>query len=216
MDILQHIRDSKNLSHAYILRTTNTSFPTELKSYIAEHLLKQQGSPDIYSVQYETLSVDEARALTQYASLRPLSGKKYILIAAQQITPEAQNALLKVVEEGSGHSTFFFVVGSGVAILPTLMSRCVVLKDDTIESDGEQLGKEFLQLTYKERLARAEKFGKDSDREGARALVRSLLALSDKKKFDKKKLRDLLEADQYLKLSGSSPKGVIGHLSLIL
>jgi DNA polymerase III delta prime subunit len=155
------------------------------------------------------------RGITDFASFAPLGDRKYILMQVQSATAEAQTALLKSMEEGTGRSIFFFIIPAGTFVLPTLASRCVILKL-TADSPQPTAGKEFLELSYKERLAMAEKFGKDHDREGARLLVRSLLSVADQKKFDAKKLRDLLDADRYLSSSGSSPKSVIGHLALVL
>jgi len=213
-------------AHAYLIRTNDGDFDTLLKNHIEEHVLGGQGSADMFAVRYESLSVDEARTLANYASLKPLGEKKYIIISVKQMTSEAQNALLKIVEDGAGHSVFFFVLAPGVPVLPTLLSRCVVLKSGTDEkSEQENIGKEFLSLSYKERLLVAEKFGKDSDRHGARSLVRSLLSLAGNcgrrtsaisGGGTARVLRDLLDADRYLQLSGSSPKAVIGHLALTL
>ena len=100
-------------------------------------------------------------------------------------------------------------------ILSTLLSRCVVLRSE-LRTKNSELAQDFLALSYKDRLLVAEKFAKNHDREGARALVRSLLAVAHEQKFDAPLLRDLLDADRYLALSGSSPKSVIGHLALVL
>lgn len=216
MDIIGYLRNTKQLAHAYLIRTANDAFLRDIKAHIEESILKEKGSPDLFIAEYESLGVDEARALTNYASLKPVGTRKYMIIHAARMTSEAQSALLKAVEEGIGHSVFFFIVKPGISVLPTLLSRVVVLKDDTGGDTEEALGREFLSLGFKDRLAQAEKFGKDSDREGARALVRSLLALAEKETYPREKLRDLLEADQFLQLSGSSPKGVIGHLALVL
>lgn len=216
MDALKTILNGSTLAHAYLVWDPDLEAARHLEEYLDEHGLAKRGSADVLQSSYDSLGIDEARSLMQFASLKPLGARKYLIITASQITTEAQSALLKSVEEGVGKSVFFFIVRPGVAVLDTLQSRCVVIKTSEDNEQAGDLGKEFLMLDYKERLARAEKFGKDSDREGARALVRSLLVLSTEKKFEKEKLRDLLEANQYLQLSGSSPKGVIGHLALVL
>lgn len=214
MDTLLHAVQQTSSTHAYVVRSTQDVRDTVQDFLISEKKI-DTGSPDLYSIAYETLGIDDARQIAQYASLRPLGEKKFILVYAARLTTEAQSALLKVLEEGSGHSVFFFIVPPGVPLLETLLSRCVVVREHSKE-DHTALGKEFLKLSYAERLKKAEKFGKESDREGARTLVRSLLALASDKKFTQEKLRDLLDADRYLQLSGSSPKGVIGHLALVL
>lgn len=199
-------------SHAYLVR--DDSLETVI-SLLKDEGITVRGNPDFYAVSYESLGVDDVRAITDYASLAPIGGRKYIIITAKSATPEAQTALLKTVEEGAGRSTFFFVIPTGAFVLPTLASRCVVLKWKEESGKGKE-GEEFLKLSYKDRLAMAEKFAKDHDREGARSLVRSLLADASRRNLGAQALRDLLDADRYLTQSGSSPKSVIGHLALTL
>lgn len=203
------------LSHAYLVRGEAKDVKKHIEGALQKKGVKTKGNPDCYIKEAETLSVDEAREISQFAALSPVSGNKYIFIYAKGATAEAQNALLKAVEEASGKSIFFFVLETGVPVLPTLLSRCVEVKEVGVSGDIKE-AEEFLKMNYQERLKVAEGFQKDHDRDGARRLVRSLLRASDKKKINEKVLRDLLQADEYLKLSGSSPKGVVGHLALIL
>jgi len=110
---------------------------------------------------------------------------------------------------------FFFIIPSGAPVLPTLLSRCVVIKDEEAR-EAREAGEGFLTMDRVSRLALAESFAKNQDREGARRLVRELLELAQEKGFGKKTLRDLLDAERFLSLSGSSPKSVISHLALTL
>lgn len=214
MDALNQLKSANNLHHAYLVRGSATSTLASVCDVLAERGVAVQGNPDCFVRSYETISVDEARAIAEYAVLSPLGEHKYVVIAAKSATPEAQTALLKTVEEAVGKSIFFFVFEAGAPVLPTLASRCVSIKvrGEVVQREAE----EFLALSYKERLALSEKLAKNHDREGARALVRGLLHLADKKKFKKEILKDLLDADRFLALSGSSVKTVIGHVALVI
>ncbi|MFQ5540881.1 MAG: hypothetical protein ACE5F4_01400 [Candidatus Paceibacteria bacterium] len=212
MDVVEQLEKTKKCAHTHLLRTDRADTARRLR----DMLLKEASTADIYITSCGALGVDDARAITDFASLKPVGNRKYVIVEAGSMTPQAQNALLKAVEEGVGHSTFFFIVRPGVPVLPTLVSRCTVLKEREQRMESREQGEVFLKMPYAERLKAAEKLAKDSDREGARELVRALLALAASKKFDAAKLRDLLDADQYLALSGSSPKSIIGHLALVL
>lgn len=209
MSLSAHIDFS---AHAYLVR--GSGGVVQVNELLNAQDISTVGNPDCYTREFEAFSVDDARDIASFAYFKPVGDRKFIVVGARSMTVEAQNALLKIVEEGSGSSIFFFVLEPGVPVLPTLESRCVVVKEQGVKN-GEQ-GEEFLALSYKDRLALAEKFAKNHDRDGARSLVRSLLELSEKKKFSASVLRDLLDADRYLKLSGSSPKGVVGHLALVM
>lgn len=212
-DALNHIKDASSLSHAYLVRG-DEAVAEAVQNALKERGVVLAGNPDCMVRREEQLDVEAARAVTQFAQLRAMGASKYIVIHADTITVGAQNALLKAVEEGIGNSVFFFIVPPGFGILPTLASRCIALQSDF--SYSSESGEAFLNLSYGDRIAQAEAFGKKQDREGARELVRSLLVLAHTKQFDASRMRDLLDADRYLQLTGSSPKGVIGHLALVL
>ncbi|MEK7613844.1 MAG: hypothetical protein AAB439_03175 [Patescibacteria group bacterium] len=215
MDELQQLQHTEHFAPAYLIFGAIEQTFGEVKNMIEArtgiHL-----RADTHCTTHDVFGVDEARAVLSFALLKPLGGKKYIAIASNQMTEEAQHALLKLVEEGKGSSVFFFMVPHGAFILPTLISRGVVLKVTDQSTEVHDRGESFLRMSYAERLAFAEQLTKNHDREGARNLVRSLLTLSKIKKFSPALVRDLLEADQYLKLTGSSVKGVVGHLALVL
>lgn len=215
MDALSHIKNSPTVAHAYVIRGKEAETFVQLKAYVQEQA-GGAGSPDALCFSYDSFGVDEARQFSSVASLKPLGQRKYIVLRCAAITVEAQNALLKIVEEGAGHSVFFFVVGHGTALLSTLQSRCVVLKQYDEESATGDEGKKFLAMPYGERMAYVEKLSKDGERDLARSLVSGLLAGAANTPVNPRALRDLLEADQFLALSGSSIKSVLGHLALTL
>ena len=53
--------------------------------------------------------------------------KVYILENAQELNESAQNALLKLLEEGPAYACFLFLTDNAGAILPTVRSRCELL-----------------------------------------------------------------------------------------
>ncbi len=213
MQIDEFIRRDSLASHAYLVRgTSDVLYEAALRALLER--AGKAGLADVWSTRTESFGIDEARELASFALLKPLHERKYLLVAAHSMTTEAQSALLKVVEDAPGHSVFFFIVEPGVPLLDTLQSRCVVVAVE--RDDNRELGTTFMSQSLAERLRRAEAFSTVSDREGARALVRSLLALADERSYTALQLRDLLEADRMLSLTGSSPKSVIGHLALTL
>lgn len=80
-------------------------------------------NPDLYVRTYAHFGVDEARELRERASSRALSGRRAFVLAMPGMTTEAQNALLKVIEEPPADALFFFVIPAPETLLPTLRSR---------------------------------------------------------------------------------------------
>ena len=72
-----------------------------------------------------TVSVAQAREVRSDAYVKAHEGrtKVYIFDQAQALTPEAQNAMLKVIEEPPSGSLFIFCLPAAGALLETIRSR---------------------------------------------------------------------------------------------
>ena len=81
--------------------------------------------------------VDEIRELRNKVNLVPSYGKYkvYIIEEAEKMTPQAQNALLKTIEEPPEYVVFIMLCNSMEQILPTILSRCIVLKMKPVRDD---------------------------------------------------------------------------------
>ena len=89
--------------------------------------------PDILLWNHEkaaTFSVDEVRSLVQDVSIRPFGGgrKIYIVPDAHLMRPEAQNALLKTLEEPPEYVVILLLSQSADAMLETVRSRCQMVE----------------------------------------------------------------------------------------
>lgn len=88
--------------------------------------------PDVIMVEAEdkkkTISVDVIRKMREDAYILPneASKKIYIVKQADTMQPYAQNALLKVLEEPPKYASFILLCDYHTALLPTVLSRCVV------------------------------------------------------------------------------------------
>ncbi len=72
------------------------------------------------------ITVDQIRALRSDAYIRPNEGdrKIYLLEGADQMNASAQNAMLKLLEEGPGYAVFLLLAENGGGLLQTVRSRC--------------------------------------------------------------------------------------------
>lgn len=84
--------------------------------------------PDVHVVGEEekSISVDAIRALRDQLALRPFEADRHIALIprADRMTAQAQNALLKTLEEPAGGNVFFLLTDQPGAMLPTIVSRC--------------------------------------------------------------------------------------------
>ncbi|MEK7552128.1 MAG: hypothetical protein AAB534_01805 [Patescibacteria group bacterium] len=85
---------------------------------------------DYWQKDTDTFGIDESRELKNRHLSKALgeSGRKVFVVRTKFITNEAQNALLKILEEPQPNSFFFFILPSSENLLPTLMSRFMPIK----------------------------------------------------------------------------------------
>lgn len=143
--------DMGKISHAYILNGPDRSGKRMLSEAFAETLqcekkgpdpchecrsCKQAESgnnPDIIPVRHEkpnTISVDDIRSqLVNDVDVRPYACpyKVYIIDEAEKMNEQAQNALLKTIEEPPSYAVILLLTNNADRFLPTILSRCVRL-----------------------------------------------------------------------------------------
>jgi DNA polymerase-3 subunit delta' len=73
-----------------------------------------------------SIRIARARAIIQRANIKPFDARfnVFILVDAHSMREEAQNALLKVVEEPPPHAVIIFVTSNAEGLLYTIRSRC--------------------------------------------------------------------------------------------
>ena len=78
----------------------------------------------------QTITIEEIRRVKNFVSLSPYAGPyKFVVINdAHLMTTEAQNALLKVLEEPSPSSILILITANPNSLLPTIISRCQEIK----------------------------------------------------------------------------------------
>ena len=100
------------------------------------HSCKQamsKNQPDIVYVQHEkanTISVDDIRTQVNHdIVIKPYSSryKIYIIDEAEKMNVQAQNALLKTIEEPPAYAVLLLLTTNADIFLPTILSRCVTL-----------------------------------------------------------------------------------------
>ena len=129
MDLPEHL---KALSHHAYCIIGGRAEHDELVSILAKkHKIQAPGNPDFFDRTYETFTIDDAREVKASANMMPVSsaGKKIFMLRMKGITSEAQNALLKTLEEPPAYVHIFLIIPSAHLLLPTVKSRLAMIGD---------------------------------------------------------------------------------------
>ena len=148
---LQNALSNKKISHAYIINGEKSSGKEFVAKVFAMALQCEKGQvepcqechsckqalsgnqPDIIKLVHEkpnTISVDDIRSqITDDVAIKPYSSpdKVYLVEEAEKMTVQAQNALLKTLEEPPEYVVILLMTANMNALIPTILSRCVVL-----------------------------------------------------------------------------------------
>lgn len=148
-----------------ILGTENEKIQNRIKEEINIPNFKFEKNPDLLVISQlkdkKSIGIEEVRGVSNFLSIKPFSfTKKVVLIKkADTLTNEAQNSLLKVLEEPPVYSQIFLEVESLTSLLPTILSRCkiIFLRSRKEVFEGKE---EFLKMTISEKFLLAETLSK--------------------------------------------------------
>ena len=167
-DVVEHLKNAMKMdkvSHAYIFNGEKGCGKKTLAREFAKALqcehpqngepccecqsCKQADSgnqPDIIRVTHEkpnTIGVEDIRKITGDVAIKPYSSKRkiYIINEAEKMTVQAQNALLKTLEEPPAYVVILLLTTNVDAMLQTIQSRCILL---TMKPVRDELVKQYL------------------------------------------------------------------------
>ena len=84
--------------HAYLVAGTESALG-EVVAHLKKNGIEATGNPDVSIRTYNQFLIDDARDLSARASSKALKERRVFIIVASMFTGEAQNALLKTIEE---------------------------------------------------------------------------------------------------------------------
>ena len=102
---------------------------------------KSGNHPDIIFITHEkpgTIGVEDIRGqINGTVAIKPYSSRRkvYIINDGEKMTVQAQNALLKTLEEPPEYAVILILTTNMETLLPTILSRCVVLNMKPVRND---------------------------------------------------------------------------------
>lgn len=167
---LSSLYTQNRIPHAVIIESTDNKKGEELAEFISMWAVctaeekpcgkcgqcikaKAQAHPDIFYAYTEkksqTYSIEQMRSIIKDASIRPNEAGSKIYIFRQadtRLAPIVQNAFLKLLEEPPQNTIFILLCENSKRLLPTILSRCTVLRikserryDETAVENSKQI-----------------------------------------------------------------------------
>ncbi len=102
----------------------------EINKILIDNNLSANHPDLLYFPNNSKLGIFEARKIKEHFSLKPYSakGRAVALENASTLTHEAQNALLKTLEEPPPEAILILGASSDTKFLPTILSRCEIIR----------------------------------------------------------------------------------------
>lgn len=175
--------------HAYLLTGTNQE---KIDEYVESLTKKQKAS----LMEFEVAKISDVRELSKFTNLKVDKKTAILIKGIDQATREALNAFLKNLEEPQKDLFYILTAASEHNLLPTITSRCHIVRLGAREVSKESRKKteDFLELEKVDKLVYIKKLRKRDD---ALAFLEELIfnsheMLKDKSQ-DKKRLAKILK-----------------------
>lgn len=215
-----------NLHHSYIIEGSLAVIYPDMCEFCKQELgMEIKTNPDFVYIDTDKFLIKDAHNLIQMQQNKTSSdGLQVFIISFNFITREAQNALLKVLEEPSARTHFFIITPSSHIFLDTVLSR-VLLISDYKNNIPPNNAKEFLKSNYANRLKMITKLIKNVKDEKASKMeainlvreLKRLIYVESKKNKDYNKLRilnEIQETEDYLNDNSASIKILLENIAL--
>ena len=125
---------SNMVSHAYMFEGPNGVGKNTMARELAAILLEMENlfnSPDYIEIKPDgnSIKIAQIRKLQSDILVKPYKSYKiYVIDEAQKMTVEAQNALLKTLEEPPKYAIIILITDNKESLLDTIKSRCEIIK----------------------------------------------------------------------------------------
>lgn len=126
-----------------------------------------------------SIGIDAIRAAQSFLISPPLksTSKRIIVIDAHAMTVEAQNSMLKILEEPQSYAQIILLTASIDLLLPTVQSRCQIIqlqiKPEKISVEAVSLAAKLELASISEKIALAQPFAKS--KQEAIEIIKQLL-----------------------------------------
>jgi DNA polymerase-3 subunit delta' len=138
------------MSQSYIYESNNEK---NIKKF-AKNFVKNKAkyNPDFIHIKGKILikDINYIKENLKYKSFSNTS--RVVLIEIDDITIDAQNSMLKILEENNEDTTIIISINNINRLLDTIKSRCIIEKDETVSKNNYYI-ESFISMNLEERLS---------------------------------------------------------------
>jgi len=216
---LKHL-DKNNLHHAYLIEGN--------KDGILPEILKFMQGEELIQINLDSFKLDDARELKSLGVEKAnTEGKKIFIISTNSFLLEAQQALLKLLEEPILNTHFFLIIPDINSLLTTFRSRFYLIKNSKEENKSENAVK-FIKMSLQQRIdflkeLLAENDGEQEDRSVDSARFKALNFLNEletslvsRTVLDTTCFEHCFKVREFLRMPGSSPKTLMESVAIMI
>ena len=203
-----------NLHHAYLFVGTRESARAGFELFLETIGLSQINNPDLFLFENEVFGIDDARRLSTLVSRKAFGARKVFFVTPERLTLEAQNALLKTLEEPTPDTHILITLRERELLIPTLLSRMQVIEVGKLSEEKEEGPIKFIGMSLTDRLAFAREFADKGF--SLPVFLDNLLVLLRAKDSDGNKLRKILAVRRFADGTSVSARLILEHLSFVV
>ncbi|MCA9379578.1 hypothetical protein KC675_00175 [Candidatus Dojkabacteria bacterium] len=131
------------MSKSYIISSNQIDFINETINSLCSKFQIDDMNADFLCVEpadkKQSIGIDKTRKLKEWFSVKPYSSpNKFAVIQnADLLTVEAQNSILKLLEEPNDNCFIALTLANPSNLLPTVLSRCEIIQDTKVARSSE-------------------------------------------------------------------------------
>lgn len=215
--------------HAYVIGGHRDDARVFIESFLKNKNIKTETNQDFIITEHVIFTIDHVRDLLEWQKLSPLGDQKIYIAYISFITKEAENALLKTLEEPVLNTHIILAISKPETLLPTLLSRVQVLIPEVTTNGGVHRTEEFLAMPVSERMEFVKNLVEKGDDEYASAEVREkavaffddlenyyVKKISGANKETVEKIESILKLKKYLFSPTCSTRNIMEAVALTL
>lgn len=217
------LKKNQNLGNVYICYGSFVLIKDELKNLLLEKYSINIDNPGHYIFQEDSFLVKDARNLKEWYFSGKTSNddkKTVVILAPGNMRADAQQMLLKILEDTKENYVFFIILPHGAFVLDTVLSRSqsvfYLYSNDEIASFEK-----IMKLPLKEKISEIKTETKNLTASGVRVYIDNLLNkiifyLNNEPQKDYEKLKKIMKIKESLTDGRVAPKFILDYITTIL